>query len=64
MELRSSGGGGVVEAPAVQGFVVFANSAGSPDRVTLLDESGGVLAEAGWADLPVDYDSLLPSAGR
>ena len=44
--------------------VVFANSAGSPDRVTLLDESGGVLAEAGWADLPVDYDSLLPSAGR
>ena len=57
-------GGGVVEAPAVQGFVVFANSAGSPDRVSLLDESGEVLAEAAWADLPASYDSLLPSARR
>jgi hypothetical protein len=53
-------GGGSVDAPAVNGFVVFASKAGFPVRITLLGGSGQVLAEGSWARLPATYDSVLP----
>jgi hypothetical protein len=56
-------GGGATTATAVDGFVAFMR-AGDPSHITLFDKDGNVLAKAGWASLPGEYDSLLPSARR
>ena len=61
-------GGQTLSAPAVEGFVAFnpahAGTSDGPERITLFDQNGTVLARANWGELPPRYDSLLPSGRR
>jgi hypothetical protein len=59
-------GDGTVSAPTAEGFVALARSTHGqgPRHVTLLDNTGQVLASAPWGQLPAAYDSLLPAARR